>query len=182
MKSLYKKIATLREYVGKISKTKENAFLKSNYADLNAVLEVCDPALHEAGLIFIDRIEGHESVHELIDPESGEMISSRLTLHMMKQDSQQYGAAQTYNRRYARMAMLNLQAEDSDGNIESGNTYIKPKAIKEINELMLKTKSDAVRFLAAFNVQSVKDLTEVASIQAIKTLKLKLSKETKDEK
>ena len=41
MKSLYKKIVTLREYVGKVSKTKENKFLKNHYADLNAVLEVC---------------------------------------------------------------------------------------------------------------------------------------------
>ena len=139
-----------------------------------------DPALREAGLIFVDRIEGHESVHELIDPESGEMISSRLTLHMSKQDSQQYGAAQTYNRRYARMAMLNLQAEDSDGNIESGNVYIKPKQIRTINELLLQTKSDATKFLSYFGVPSVKDLTEQAAIQAIKTLNLKLEKEVKE--
>ena len=44
----------------------------------------------------------------------------------------------------------------------------------------LQTKSDATKFLSYFGVPSVKDLTEQAAIQAIKTLNLKLEKEVKE--
>jgi len=180
MKNLYKKMAEIRGLIGKVTKNQENKFLKNSYADLNAVLEVIDPALEEVGLIFVDRIEEEVSIHELIDIESGEMISSKLKLFMAKQDPQSYGAAQTYNRRYARLAMLNLEQADDDGNQASGKVYATPKQIREINELILATKSDAIKFLQYFHVDAVKNLSKDAAIQAIKTLQLKAEKDKTD--
>ena len=180
MKNVYKKLFEFRKLTGKVVKGANNPFHKTKYADLNSVIEATDEALEEVGLIWIDRIDGSSSIHELIDPESGEMLSSTLTLNMSKQDSQSYGSALTYNRRYARVSMLGLQTVDEDGNVSSGNVYVKPKAIKEINELILKTKTDTTKFLQYFHVDSVKNLTEQAGIQAIKTLTLKLEKDGTD--
>ena len=118
-------------------------------------------------------------ISEIVDPDSGETIKAETPLLLQKQDMQQLGSAISYARRYARMALMGLQSVDEDGAIASGTVFIKPKQIKEINELLLQTKSDATKFLSYFGVPSVKDLTEQAAIQAIKTLNLKLEKEDK---
>ena len=181
MNNVYKKLFEFRKLTGKVVKGANNPFFKTKYADLNSVLEATDEALEEVGLMWIDRVEGEVLVSELIDYDTGEAIRSETKLLLSKQDMQQLGSAITYARRYARISMLGLQVVDEDGNVTSGNVFIKPKAIKEINELILKTKTDTVKFLQYFHVDAVKNLTEQASVQAIKTLRLKLEKDAKDE-
>ncbi len=158
MLNLYKKISELRKYIGKITKNSENRFLHNKYADLNAILEVVDPALEEVGLIFVDTIENGNSIHTLIDVETGENIKSVLTLYMVKADPQSYGSAQSYNRRYARLSMLNLQTEDLDGAAASGQSFVKPAQIKKINSLILESGLSAENVLGRYGVQAVKDL------------------------
>ena len=181
-KNVHNKLFEFRKLSGKVVKSANNPFFKTKYSDLNSVIEATDPALEEVGLVYLDRVDGMNLISEIIDIESGESIKNITPLLLNKNDMQQLGSAITYARRYARMAMCGLQAIDDDGGIASGKVFIKPKAIKEINELMLKTKSDAVKFLRVFHVASVKDLTEEASIQAIKTLRLKLEQEQANEK
>ena len=119
-------------------------------------------------------------ISEIVDPDSGETIKAETPLLLQKQDMQQLGSAISYARRYARMALMGLQSVDEDGAIASGTVFIKPKQIKADNELYLQTKTNATKFLSYFGVPSVKDLTEQAAIQAIKTLNLKLEKEVKE--
>lgn len=181
MKNVYKKLFEFRKLTGKVVKSANNPFFKTKYSDLNSVIEATDPALEEVGLLWIDRIEGEVLIYEIIDHESGETIRGEVRLIMNKQDMQQLGSAITYARRYARMAACGLQAVDDDGSMASGTVFATPKQIKEINELILKTKSDAVKFLQYFHVDSVKNLTKDAAIQAIKTLKLKGDKDGTNE-
>ena len=182
MKAVYEKLFEFRKLTGKVVKSANNPFFKSKYADLNSVIEATDPALEEVGLIYIDRVDGDKLVSELIDPESGEIITNVTPLILGKQDMQQLGSALSYARRYARLTLLGLQTVDDDGGVASGTVFVKPKTIKEINELILKTKTDSTKFLQYFHVDAVKNLTEQAGIQALKTLNLKLEKGTSDEK
>ena len=176
MKSLNEKVKLLRELTGKVVKSKENKFLKNHYADLNSIMETTDEAIAEAGLIWVDSIDDEHSVHRLVDVETGDSIESRIRLYMAKQDPQAFGSALSYNRRYARLAMLNLQQVDDDGAAGSGQSFIKPKQIKRINELLLQTDTKADKFLAHYRVDSVKDLYELTAQDAIHTLELKLKK------
>ena len=176
MKNVYEKLFEFRKLTGKVVKRANNPFFKTKYADLNSVIEATDPALEEVGLVYIDRIIGQVLISELVDVDSGESITNETPLLLMKQDMQQLGSAITYARRYARLAMLGLQAVDDDAGVASGKTFIKPKAIKEIGELILKTKTVSSDFLRYFHVGAVKDLTEEAGVQALKTLTLKLEK------
>ena len=180
MKSVYEKLFEFRKLTGKVVKGANNPFFKSKYADLNSVIEATDPALEEVGLVYIDNIEGLNLVSSLIDVDTGEKIVNSIPLLLSKQDMQQLGSAVTYARRFARLSMLGLQTVDDDGSTASGTVFARPRQIKEINELILKTKSDATKFLQYFHVDSVKNLTEQAAIQAQKTLELKLSKGVKD--
>ncbi len=157
-----------------------NPFFKTKYTDLNSVIDATEPALEELGLLYLDRVEGMVLISEIIEIESGEKVVTETPLLLGKQDMQQLGSAITYARRYARMTALGLQAVDDDGAEASGTVFARPRQIKEINELILKTKSDAVKFLQFFQVDAVKNLTEQGAIQAIKTLTLKLAKDGKD--
>ena len=180
MNNVYKKLFEFRKITGKIVKGANNPFFKTKYADLNSVLEATDPALEEVGLVWIDRVNNLTLESDIVDVESGEVLTLTAPLLLSKQDMQQLGSAITYARRYNRLSALGLQVVDDDGSVASGTVFAKPKQIKEINELILKTKSDATKFLQYFHVDSVKNLTEQAAVQAIKTLKIKLEKEEKD--
>ncbi len=180
MSNVYKKLFELKKLTGKVVKGSSNPFFKTKYTDLNSVIDATEPALEELGLLYLDRVEDMVLISEIIDVESGEKIETRTPLLLGKQDMQQLGSAITYARRYARMTSLGLQAIDDDGSIASGTVFATPKQIKEINELILKTKSDAVKFLQYFHVESVKNLTKDAAVQAIKTLKLKEGKDGTD--
>jgi len=177
MINLYKKIAELNTYIGKVTKNSENKFLHNKHADLNAILQVVDPALSEAGLLFVDRVENMNSIHELIDIESGEKITSIMTLYMVKADPQSYGSALSYNRRYARLSMLNLQAEDDDASTASNMAFVKPKTIKKITELILESGLKSENVLGKYGVQNIKDLWETTANELIVNLeKVKAAK------
>lgn len=180
MKNVYAKLFEFRKLTGKVVKSSNNPFFKTKYSDLNSVIEATDPALEEVGLLWIDRVNDMTLESDIVDADSGEVITLKTPLILSKQDMQQLGSAITYARRYNRMTACGLQAVDEDGNTASGNVFAKPKQIKEINELILKTRTDTAKFLQYFHVDAVKNLTEQAATQAIKTLQLKLDKDGKD--
>lgn len=180
MKNVYKKLFEFRKITGKVVKGANNPFFKTKYADLNSVIEATDPALEEVGLVWLDRPTNMTLESDLIDMESGEVLTFVSPLLLGKQDMQQLGSAITYARRYNRLAALGLQVVDDDGATASGTVFAKPRAIKAINELILQTGTDTTKFLRYFHVDSVKNLTEPAAEQAIKTLQLKLDKDEKN--
>lgn len=104
-----------------------NPFFKSKYADLNSVVDAVRIPFAENGLsysqfpIFED---GKVGVETILMHSSGEWISSKLLLPMVKQDPQAAGSAITYARRYALQAIAGIPAEDDDGNAA---THAKPK-------------------------------------------------------
>lgn len=104
-----------------------NPFFKSKYADLNSVVDAVRIPFAENGLsysqfpVFED---GKVGVETILMHSSGEWISSKLLLPMVKQDPQAAGSAITYARRYALQAIAGIPAEDDDGNAA---THSKPK-------------------------------------------------------
>ncbi len=176
MKAIHKKLFELKKLTGRVVKNKENPFHKSNYADLNSVIDATEPAFEQLGLLYIDRLTEESLISQLIDIDTGESIESRTALLLPKQDMQALGSAITYARRFARLTICGLMAVDDDGSMASGLSFAKPRQIKEINELILYTKTDTNKFLQVFHVDSIKNLREDAAVQAIKTLNIKKEK------
>jgi hypothetical protein len=95
------------------------------YANLGSVLDAVMPALHENGLTLVQAMDikdGVPCIHTMLihaeyeQHESGEQIDSFTPIYWAdKTDTQKYGGAITYCRRYAIMALLCLAAEDDDG-------------------------------------------------------------------
>jgi len=124
--TLYQKLHTAKQQIGKVAKNATNPHFKKSYADINALLTAVEPILLENGLILLQPIIGNDVVTRIIDIDSGEMVESFMTLPMIT-DPQKVLSAVTYFRRGTLQSLLSLQAVDDDGNTASVSTPSKPK-------------------------------------------------------
>lgn len=112
------------------SKDKKNPFFKSSYADLNAIREVALPALNKHKVAALQPtvvVDGKKYVQTTLMHESGEFISCLTEILSVKEnDAQAQGSGITYARRYGLQSMLNIGAEDDDGNAAMGK---KPEGV-----------------------------------------------------
>lgn len=137
--ALSKALLEIQKKLQAVTKDKKNPFFKSNYADLNAHLDVIKPLLNEHGLVL-------EQSCTMINTQTGPVnaVMSRVT-HVDSAtnkesimqipdcggDMQKIGGAITYARRYTLSALFSMQAEDDDGNTAVGKTK-KPGARSEL--------------------------------------------------
>jgi len=105
------------------------------YADLPAVLEAVQPALHGNGLCITQTVGSENGLPHLVTTlrhTSGEAIEGHYPLIIPSMDDpQKLGGAVTYARRYSILAMLNLATEDDDAQharTPSATGTVKPAA------------------------------------------------------
>lgn len=105
--------------IGGVEKDSKNPAFKSRYASLEAVIDAAKPVLIRHKLAFMQMpgaLTDHGlSVTTMILHESGQHISSTLTVPLSKRDPQGAGSAITYACRYSLMAMLGMPPVDDDG-------------------------------------------------------------------
>jgi len=119
------KLLEFQKKVGAISKDSQNPFFKSNYFDINKLIEVIKPILNELGLVLLQPLEnlnGKPALRTIVyDPDAKDMTLAYLmdsTIPLPENpDPQKMGSIITYYRRYAIQSLLFLQAEDTDGEI-----------------------------------------------------------------
>jgi hypothetical protein len=117
-----KRILEVKKKIGTLSKNKKNPFFKSQYLDLNDLLEHIEPLLWEQGLLLMQPIMDGKVISTIHDSESGQcLVSSEIELPNI-QDPQKLGSAITYFRRYTLKSLLAISEEDDDGNKASKPT------------------------------------------------------------
>lgn len=120
-KSLDKLFEALAKAQGEMEGAKkgsQNPFFKSRYADLNSCFEACREALSKQGIAVIQLPsfeEGRVVVETILGHSSGQSISNKLSLKILKDDPQSVGSCITYARRYGLVSMVGLSQEDDDG-------------------------------------------------------------------
>ncbi|MBE3122226.1 MAG: ERF family protein [Thermoplasmata archaeon] len=115
--------------MGKATRSSDNPFFSSKYADLETVNDCIHAAMTEAKSLFLIQqyptvayIEEKQHVTvttRVTDPSSGEWEEFDIECIPVKQDPQAVGSAITYLRRYGLMSMFNISPEDDDGNAGS---------------------------------------------------------------
>lgn len=110
-----------KQELGSVAKSADNPFFKSSYADLNTHLEVAEPVLAKNGLFLLQPVTGNSVETIIIHSESGQWVSSEMSLVLTKNSMQDAGSAVTYARRYTLGALLGMKAVDDDGNLASGH-------------------------------------------------------------
>lgn len=117
------------------TKNAKNPFLKNNYADLSAVIEVTKDTLSEHGFVVCQTCElildgkGLRVCTDFIH-ESGSLVKTTCDVLLKEFSPQGTMGAFTYGRRYGLLAAFNLAAEDDDGNIASGKDENKTVEVK----------------------------------------------------
>ncbi len=101
-----------------VHKNATNPHFKNRYADLAAIIEATRQPLADADLAVMQLPDGDDLITRVVH-KSGQWISSRTPVKCGKPDAQGYGSGLSYARRYALTAILNLAAEDDDGQAAS---------------------------------------------------------------
>ncbi len=112
------KILKAQLEVGKIQKDKTNPFYKSQYFDINSVLEQLLPALEKEGITVmqpLSNVDGKPALRTIVYVDGKEVINEAIPLPE-NNDPQKIGSAVTYYRRYSLQSLFLLQAEDDDAN------------------------------------------------------------------
>lgn len=182
-----------RSTMVKPQKNRRNDGFKTNYADLSAVNDAMGPAMSTNNLLMICN-PTHEAGQAkdvmlisvtLIHVPSGQNMSDVIQIPLGKADPQGAGSAISYGRRYAKLAIFDLNAADDDGQrgsertVEEYMTMIdrcesteKLTAIwSEVsrNPAMKKALADQVRDVgAALKIKEAKNFNAAAPANAVK--------------
>jgi hypothetical protein len=162
--SIYMKIWKAKQSIGKIhkSKTAKGEKFSYKYADLNSVLEIIDPILYENGLVCLQPIEDNKVYTFIVDIDSGEHISSFMTLPVLN-DPQKLGSAISYYRRYTLTSCLSISTtDDDDGNAVSQavKESAKPKMDREMFNNFLEALKKGTNKWPVEKVVDTYDLTK----------------------
>ena len=112
-------------------KSAKNPFFKSNYANLEEVINCIKDPFANHGLSFLQfpvSSDGFAGVETTIMHESGEWVSNEFMLKCAKNDPQGMGSAITYARRYGLQSAVGLPSEDDDGNAATKRSQPAPQA------------------------------------------------------
>ena len=126
-KNIYQKIADIQSNVGALTKDKQNPFFKSQYFDINQLIEQTQPFFEAANLVLLQPIKDNKVYSIIINTDNvDEALESSIELPQLN-DPQKLGSAITYYRRYTLQSLLGLQAEDDDGNKAAQKPKPKPQ-------------------------------------------------------
>lgn len=131
--SINLKIFRIQNEIEAIIKDANNPYFKSNYADINAMLEQLQPLLNKYKVCIEQPINDGRVFTTLTCVETGQSKSSSLELQLVS-DPQKLGSAITYYRRYTLQGLLGIRTKDDDANTASGKTISEMRNIK-INEI-----------------------------------------------
>ncbi len=133
---LAKALSAFQGEVENATKSANNPFFKSKYADLAEVLNTVRPLMSKHGLALAqfpsyegNSEQGIVSVETVLMHLSGQWMSCVTSSPVKgKVDSQVIGSATTYCRRYPAASILGIAQEDDDGNAASGKNMEKDQS------------------------------------------------------
>lgn len=140
MKQIAKALIEAQKEMGNAIKDKKNPFFKSSYADLNSIREACIPILNNHGVVVLQPMvvcDNGNYIKTMLLHESGESIESLTEIICSKKnDAQSQGSGITYARRYGLQSLVNIGAEDDDGNAASNpSAEVELRGCKSLSEL-----------------------------------------------
>lgn len=165
--------------VHKSRNTKESGNFGYAFASYDDVMRAAGPALKECGLALNFSSEHVDSGIKVTCRVRHGMHYEDHTLtvpvpSMKVNDTQRYGAALSYAKRYALCAALNIVVSDEDtdaANLDS--EPIRESQLKQLRDLLMATNSDGARFLKWAKVERLEDLNVAKFHEAVKMLEAK---------
>ncbi len=163
MKQIIKALIEAQTEMGNAKKDSNNPFFKSKYADLNSIREACIPVLNKHKIVVLQPttyLDGKNFIKTILFHESGESIEGLTEIVYSKaNDAQAQGSGITYARRYGLQSLVNIGAEDDDGNKASAPVKPEKKELVMLTEdqfslAMQGTKKGIIATLSKYNGQN----------------------------
>jgi len=153
-----------------------NPHFKSRFADLNSCMEACKQPLAENGLCVMqlpEQVEGKDILVTMLAHSSGQWITSEYPLLAAKMDSQGFGSAMTYAKRYSLCALLGIVAdEDDDGEATMDrSTEKKGKTKAEYIDPVKLAEAKAAPRMYAHEAEELYHLADQCNPQLIERMK-----------
>jgi hypothetical protein len=176
-------LAVAQGQMGGASKTADNPFFKSKYADLGSVIAAAKDPLAENGLSYVQfpfSMNGEVGVTTRLMHSSGQWLQSMFSIPAPKTDAHTYGGLVTYCRRFSLQSVLGIPAEDDDGNAvtQAAKTLINAGQVASLKALMEMTDTKESQFLKAYDVESLKQLTTDQFKHAVPLLEKKRERQS----
>jgi len=141
--AIYKALLEVQKELKPVTKTSDDPFYKSKYADLEAIVEAVMPILNKHGVVAVQYTKwldkGPAVYTELVDVETGEKTTTELPIICKdSSDPQKVIAGLTYMRRASLACACGLATQDDDGNSAAGkekDEYKKPQQKQPVPEL-----------------------------------------------
>lgn len=166
---------------GAIEKDRTNPFHKSKYATLDSINKAVDGPLLEQGLVVVHRIEQIEGAMFVVSRllhESGEFDPSwQMSTCPIPNttDSQKLGSAITYARRYNKLQLLDIVAdEDDDGNASTKITTPQRSNLASLAKKYKWSNDEVKELIAGYGFKSSADLSMSAYASICEELKNKV--------
>lgn len=110
MKELYKALFEASKELHAVPRDAQGNF--GTYTTLESLIDYTKPLLARHGLFILQRFINDSISTMIVHPDSGQTLESTYKLVAEKQTPQSYGAAITYARRYAILALLGIASGD----------------------------------------------------------------------
>jgi len=106
---------------------------------------------------------------------SGQFMESSFSIPAPKNDPHTYGSLVTYCRRFSLQSVLGIPAEDDDGNAvtQAAKSTITAEQVHSVKAMLELTESDEGKFLKAYNIKSLEQMTADQFKHAISLLEKK---------
>lgn len=158
------------------SKSSDNPFFKSKYADLHECIQAAKKPLSDNELAVIQTTEPSETGINIITTlahSSGEWIRGILDMKPKKDDDQGRGSSITYGRRYSFAAIVGIAQKDDDGNASSSRGKKEPvkkgKGVAEWEQEADKNNS-TVQALESWYKRNAKEIGTLSAADQTKVI------------
>lgn len=157
----------------KITKDTANPFFKSKYADLATLLDAIEAEAAKFGIVIISKIQRYEGALELYTKithkDSDEVEDSVFPVFGGK--PQEIGSSVTYARRYNIQSLLNLAAEDDDGNAANEAKPVEVKRQEQPSKQLWKTAKERTELFNAImsELNATTNLDDLAAVWVSRT-------------
>lgn len=149
------------------------------YAAFEDIMRIVSPLLAKNGItIAFDSEQADGNLKVTVRLRVGSYFEDRtfatpIPMSLKVSEPQQFGAALSYAKRYAVVGALNLVMADEDDENTMRAWSVKPISkdqIADIERLIAETGSDLARFLEAFKVKSLAEMTQEQHARALRQM------------
>jgi type II secretory pathway component PulM len=153
LNELFAALSIAQGQIEDAAKSRKNDFYKSSYADLSSVRSAVRQPLADNGLSISQWdsvVPGGVEVLTVLGHKSGQWMSGTLFMPV-KHEPHPIGSGISYARRYSLMSIMNLAADDDDGNAAQTAKPIAEPDPKVVREMALRAKKEAEKGIDALN-------------------------------